>query len=240
MKRPTLGALLKGLRTANGWTLKEMSGRSGIPFSTLCKIEHDRLTLTYDKLLQLSERLHIRLSDLFAQLEAEAEPAPTALPVLARRSIGDLERAFRVSTKNYDYYYLCPELRRKRMLPVLTLIRARSLEEFGELLHHNGEEFIYVLEGRIAMHTEVYDPVTLGPGEAIYIDSNMGHAYVLADGCEGALILGACSSPEPEPAQTGHQAHPHAPDAAVAAPEPPRQALASRPSPRRRRSGAGG
>ena len=38
-----------------------------------------------------------------------------------------LDDAVRVNTKNYDYYYLCPELRRKRMIPVLTRIRARSV-----------------------------------------------------------------------------------------------------------------
>jgi transcriptional regulator with XRE-family HTH domain len=191
----TLGALLKGLRTANGWTLKEMSERTGIPFSTLSKVEHDKLTLTYDKLLQIAERLHIRMSDLFAQLEAEPEPGAAA-PVLARRSIGDRARAVQVSTPNYDYYYLCPELRRKRMLPVLTRIRARSLADFGDFVRHSGEEFIYVLEGCVAVHTEYYEPVTLQAGEALYIDSDMGHAYVLGEGCDEALILGACSSPE--------------------------------------------
>ena len=50
---PTLGAVLRGIRARNGWTLKEMSAKSGIPVSTLSKVEHDRLTLTYDKLQQI-------------------------------------------------------------------------------------------------------------------------------------------------------------------------------------------
>jgi predicted membrane protein len=33
-------------------------------------------------------------------------------------------------------------------------------------------------------------------GESIYIDSNMGHAYVTAEGCEEATVLGVCSSPD--------------------------------------------
>src|SRR5262245_2272366 len=65
--KPTLGRVLRTLRNRNNWTLKEMSDRTGIPLSTLAKVEHDRLTLTYDKLLQLSERLKIRMSDLFAE-----------------------------------------------------------------------------------------------------------------------------------------------------------------------------
>jgi transcriptional regulator with XRE-family HTH domain len=149
-----------------------MSERTGIPVSTLSKVEHDRLTLTYDKLQQLSQRLNLRMSELFAEPE-EAEAAVTA-----RRSIGRIDDAIRVQTPNYDYYYLCPELRRKRMIPVLTRVRAKSLAEFGELVHHSGEEFIHVLEA----------------GESVYIDSNMGHAYTAAKGCDEVLLLGVCSS----------------------------------------------
>ena len=130
-RRPTLGSLLRGLRLRNRWTLKEMSERTGIPLSTIAKVEHDRLTLTYDKLLQLSERLNIRMSDLFS----EADASPDA-PITARRSIGRLGDAIRVNTPNYEYFYMCPELRHKRMVPTVTRVRARSIEEFGELVHH--------------------------------------------------------------------------------------------------------
>jgi transcriptional regulator with XRE-family HTH domain len=189
-RHSTLGSLLRALRLRNKWTLKEMSQRTDIPVSTLSKVEHDRLTLTYDKLVQLSQRLNIRISELFADTTTgTAEPAVTA-----RRSIGRTEDAVRVNTKNYDYYYFCPELRRKRMIPIVTRIRAKSAEEFGSLVHHSGEEYIYVLEGSIKVLTEFYDPVILNVGESIYIDSNMGHAYVTADGGEEAVVLGVCSS----------------------------------------------
>ena len=185
---PTLGHILRDLRNHRGWTLKEMSEKSGIPISTLSKVEHDRLTLTYDKLLQLSQKLNIRMSELFAEGESVEEG------VTARRSIGRQDDAVRVTTPNYDYYYLCTEIRRKRMIPVLTRIRAKSLDEFGDLVRHSGEEYVHVLEGSIIVHTEFYDPVVLDVGEGIYIDSNMGHGYVAADGCDEALVLGVCSS----------------------------------------------
>src|ERR1700683_2868724 len=188
-RHSTLGSLLRSLRSRNGWTLKEMSQRTSIPISTLSKVEHDRLTLTYDKLVQLSQRLNIRISELFADPAAAVEPAVTA-----RRSIGNTDDAVRVNTKNYDYYYLCPELRRKRMIPILTRIRAKSAEEFGDLVRHSGEEYIYVLKGAIKVLTEFYDPVVLNSGESIYLDSNMGHAYVTAEGCDEAVVLGVCSS----------------------------------------------
>jgi transcriptional regulator with XRE-family HTH domain len=188
-RHATLGSLVRSLRARNGWTLKEMSERVDIPVSTLSKVEHDRLTLTYDKLQQLSQRLNMRMSELFADAAEPNEPAVTA-----RRSVGTLEDAVRVETNNYDYYYLCTELRRKRMIPVYTRIRAKSVEEFGELVRHSGEEFIYVLDGAVEVQTEFYDPVVLHAGESIYIDSNMGHAYLAAEGCDEALVLAVCSS----------------------------------------------
>ncbi len=186
---PTLGAVIRGIRARNGWTLKEMSAKSGIPVSTLSKVEHDRLTLTYDKLQQLSRRLNIRMSDLFAEGSEEVAPRVTG-----RRSVGALDRAVRVVTDNYDYNYLCTDLRQKRMIPILTRIRAHSAREFGDLVRHQGEEFIYVLDGRIEVHSEFYDPVVLDKGESIYLDSSMGHAYVVGEGCEEALVLAVCSS----------------------------------------------
>jgi transcriptional regulator with XRE-family HTH domain len=189
--QPTLGTLIRHIRTSHSWTLKEMSEQAGIPVSTLSKVEHDRLTLTYDKLQQLSRRLNISMSDLFAESEDPAERQ-----VMGRRSVGKVDRAVRVETPNYDYHYLCTDLRRKRMIPILTRIRAKSVEAFGEFVRHQGEEFIFVIEGQIEVHTEFYDPVMLGEQQSIYIDSTMGHAYIVADGCEEALVLGVCSSEE--------------------------------------------
>jgi mannose-6-phosphate isomerase-like protein (cupin superfamily) len=134
----------------------------------------------------------MRMSELFAEEE------DTAPAVTARRSVGDIDQAIRVETPNYDYYYLCTELRRKRMIPVLTKIRAKTPKQFGDLVHHTGEEFIFVLKGRIVVNTEFYDAVTLGEGEFIYIDSTMGHAYLVAEGCDEAEVLGIMSSSDEE------------------------------------------
>jgi transcriptional regulator with XRE-family HTH domain len=223
---PTLGRILRDLRGHRGWTLKEMSERSGIPVSTLSKVEHDRLTLTYDKLLQLSQKLNIRMSELFAESEAEQG-------VTARRSIGRQEDAVRVTTPNYDYYYLCTELRRKRMIPIITVIRAKSLDQFGDLVRHSGEEYIHVLEGSILVHTEFYDPVILHAGEGIYIDSNMGHAYVAAEGCDEATVLGICSSADESlmsSLMTIHEPSPAANVESEASAEPIRVRRLSRPA----------
>ena len=186
--RPALGPVLRDIRNRRGWTLKETSARVGIAVSSLSKIENNRLTLTYDKLFELSRKLDIPVSELFMQVE----PAETA--VTGRRSIGREQDSARVSKPGFDLYYLCAELKRKRMTPMLTRIRAKSPADIGGLQRHSGEEYIHVIEGSIAVHTEFYDAVTVSAGEGIYIDSTMGHAFVAAEGCDEAVVLGICSS----------------------------------------------
>jgi len=166
-----------------------MSRHTGIPVSTLSKVEHNRSTLTYDKLVRLSQCLDVRVSEFFVNQSGIDERTVTA-----RRSIGALDNAVRVNTKNCDYYYLCPELRHKRMTPVFMQVRADSAGASGDLIRHTGEEFVYVLKGCISVVTEFYDPAILNAGDSIYIDSNMAHAYLTAEGCDEATVLALRSS----------------------------------------------
>jgi mannose-6-phosphate isomerase-like protein (cupin superfamily) len=116
--------------------------------------------------------------------------------VTARRSVTRNGDGVMQRTANYEYRYLCTELADKRMVPIVTRIRSHTIAEFGPLVSHAGEEFIYVLEGAIHVHTVFYEPVLLQAGDSIYLDSTMGHAY-LASGDREAVVLAVCSSDEP-------------------------------------------
>ena len=193
--RRTLGSLIYLVRQQNGWTLRQMSDKVGIPLSTLAKVESDRLSLTYDKLQQFTSRLGLTMAEFLAQAETPVSDSPRV--VTARRSLTRDGNSIPIATPNYDYEYLCADLREKRMVPILTRIRAHDIAEFGELVRHQGEEFIFVLEGTVEVHLQFYTPVVLNAGQGIYIDSTMGHAYLAKD-CESALVLGVCSSEEPD------------------------------------------
>ena len=191
--KSTLGGLVRLLRQRNGWTLREMSERVGIPLSTLAKVEADKLSLSYDKLQQFASRLGMTMVEFLGAGEPSAE---RPLMITGRRSVARSGNSVEIRTSNYDYEYLCADLREKRMVPIITRIRAHDMNEFGEHIRHKGEEFIYVLEGTIEVHLQYYASVTLTAGQGIYIDSTMGHAYV-AKNCGSALVLAVCSSEDP-------------------------------------------
>lgn len=188
-RKSVLGQRLLDLRRQNAWTLQRVSDMTGVSVATLSKVERDLLSLTYDKMLQIAEGLNMSLAELIAPLQEEKSNA--------RRSIASSSSGIVLETLNYHYNYLCPDLSKKRMIPIITQIKTRSIEDFGELLSHSGEEFIFVLEGEIEVHTQYYEPVRLKTGEGIYIDSTMGHAYLNVGEAE-AMVLGICTSEYPQ------------------------------------------
>ena len=183
-KKPNLGSRLRQLRNRNGWTLEQVSKMTNLAISTLSKVERNQTSLTYDNLLKLADGLGIDIAELFSP--GVSAPAP------GRRSITREPDIRRQETKNYDYFYHSTDLRGAWMVPIFVEVKAHSIEEFGELLHHGGEEFIYVLDGVIEVHTEYYNPIILQAGESVYLDSGMGHAYISV-GEKNASILGVCS-----------------------------------------------
>jgi transcriptional regulator with XRE-family HTH domain len=188
----TLGSLIALLRHENGWTLRQMSEKVGIPLSTLAKVEADKLSLTYEKLQQFTARLGMSMTEFLGQAEQSKASAQPQI-VTARKSVTGEDNSILVATPNYDYQYLCADLSERRMVPIIARIRAHSLEEFGEPAKHSGEEFIYVLEGSIEVHMQFYRSVVLERGQGIYLDSSMGHAYTAKD-CDEAVVLAVCSS----------------------------------------------
>ncbi|MFC7738280.1 helix-turn-helix domain-containing protein [Roseomonas sp. GCM10028921] len=174
---PQLGDCLKAARRARGLTLKQVAEQTGMALSTLSKVENHQMSLTYDKLLQLSAGMGLEIAELFHLPSKGSGPQQM---VTARRSVSRAGQGQVVRTPFYTYSYQFTDLIGKRMVPIFAEIRARTLEEFGPLLRHPGEEYFVVTEGRIAVHTEFYAPEILDAGDSIYLDSTMSHAYLNA------------------------------------------------------------
>ena len=185
------GSALRALRLEKGWTLADVSRRTALPISTLSKVENGKLSLSYDKLARISKGLEIDIGMLFAQDAAHQSPSL----VTGRRSIARAGEGRSIETDTYDHLYPATELLNKRFIPIIAEVRARSLGDFNEMIRHAGEEYAYVLEGCVELHTDLYAPIRLEKGDSIYFDSGMGHAYV-AIGPTCCRILSICSGPE--------------------------------------------
>ncbi len=166
-----LGVAVKELRKRRGWTLTELSERSGVSLSSLSKIERDKLSPTYANIVRLARGLEVSTSQLFGGPGGVHDPED-------RLSIMHFDEGDVIDTGNYLHYYLHMALPSRAMTPLIVIHKARSIEEFGPLVVHEGEEFTYVLSGVIDVYTGSHPPTRLRAGESIYFDSNMPHAYI--------------------------------------------------------------
>jgi transcriptional regulator with XRE-family HTH domain len=188
------GTALKRLRKANHWTLADVTKKTGIPPSTLSRIENDQISPTYDLLVKLSKGLSIDLSQLLSMESANLPETSDQRP--GRRSVNRKDDGETVEMLNHTLRYLSNDLLKKQITPILCEYRSRSIEEFGPLMRHEGEEFLYVIDGELELHTEYYAPLILKPGESTYFDSRMGHAYV-SRGAKPCHALSICTAPDP-------------------------------------------
>ncbi|MFP4327358.1 MAG: helix-turn-helix domain-containing protein [Paracoccaceae bacterium] len=175
-----LGARVRELRQAQGWTLEQAARQAGLARSTLSKIENGQMSPTYDALKKLAGGLRISVPQLFTP--------PVRDQVIGRMSLTRMGEGQAQATATYEHELLAETLTRKRMLPYRARIRARKMEEFDGWVRHDGEEFLYVLTGVIRLYTEFYEAVEMRRGDSAYYDAAMGH-NVVSVSPEDAMIL---------------------------------------------------
>lgn len=175
LKSNTVGTGIKRHRKSRKWSLKTLSEKSGIPVSTLSKVENGQMSLNIEKLLAVTGALELDIM----QIVAPEEPSGPVAQVTGRRSVTRGGRAPIVQTENTTYEHHAHEVSRRLMSP--TVIEVLPGKD-PDLIRHNGEEFIFVLDGRIEALTEFYEPTILEPGDSIYIDSTMAHNLRALDG----------------------------------------------------------
>lgn len=184
------GLALRTARLEQGLTLRELATRTGLPFSTLSKLENGKMGMSYDKLVLLAQSLRIDIGTLVAAAPTE-RPAPQAV---GRRSITRAGQVPDSSSERYQHRYLAPDLLGKIMVPMIIDIEARSLEEHRGIVRHEGEEYLYVVSGSMELHSDLYAPLRLDKGDSIYFDSGMAHAYVCVSD-EPCQVLSICAGP---------------------------------------------
>jgi len=175
-----LGARVRDLRKARGWTLEQAAQGAGLARSTLSKIENGQMSPTYDALKKLADGLEITIPQLFTP--------PRERRATGRMAVTRIGEGLTQPTATYEHELLAGQLSAKRMLPYRSRIRARAFEEFDGWVRHEGEEFLLVLTGTVRLLTEYYEPVDMRRGDSAYYDAAMGH-NVISLSPEDATIL---------------------------------------------------
>jgi len=155
----TIGKKLLKLRRAKKLTLKHMANETGLAPQYISKVEKGEEIPPVAVLLQLSRALEIDSSLLLKEEKS--------------RTSKKLADDYRRRTEDYSYETLTPEARNKHLKAFRVFIDPKTRHK-GVSYQHVGEEFIYVLAGRIEV-TVGENKNKLDPGQSIHFNSSIVH-----------------------------------------------------------------
>ncbi len=153
-----VGKKIKKARTGKKITFEALANDTGFSIDLLKKIESGKVTPPVGTLLQIARSLDIDSSDLLKEQEDKMQ---------------DRIKAYAKRTSNYAYSTLTPGAENKHLKAFKVEIDAMSDHE-GVGYSHEGEEFVYVLSGKIEVM--VGEHVNkLKKGDSLHFNSGISH-----------------------------------------------------------------
>jgi transcriptional regulator with XRE-family HTH domain len=177
----TVGLRVKAIREQKGLSYSDLAQRTGFSEALVREIESGEALPPLGDLVKLARALDMKMGYLLVQGEAK----PYA--VVRKRDRKAISRYGSQKTARYGYAYesLAPEKQDRNMEPFIVTLEPRT--EVEPPSTHDGEEFIYVLEGAIEVQM-AEKRERLEPEDSIYYDSTQPH-LVRCAGDRPARIL---------------------------------------------------
>ena len=161
-----IGSRIRKLRLQQRRTQQEIATACGFTKSLISKIESNKVMPPVATLVKIANSLGTNISAL---IEVDENGGS------AKVSAQEVEKSLVKTAQGYWIHPFAMGYRRKRMQPFLFLVRKGEVKEHH--LAHEGEEFIYVLEGRIQVQVGSEEH-TLDAGDALYFDAGCVHQVI--------------------------------------------------------------
>jgi transcriptional regulator with XRE-family HTH domain len=185
-----IGGKIRSIRESRNLTISEVAGRAGLNSVQIERIEDDIEIPSLAPLIKIARVLGVRLGT-FLDDQTELGPVVSRAEDCQSSAIRFTNDS-KVARKHMEYHSLSQDKAGRHMEPFLIDIDAGGQDDFT-LSSHEGEEFIYILEGTVEV---VYgkEKYTLRAGDSIYYDSVVAHHVHTSDGAP-ARIIGVVYTP---------------------------------------------
>lgn len=178
-----VGAKIKSIREGKNLSAEEVAERCGLSAEQIMRIETDQNLPSLGSLIKVARALGVRLGTF---LDDNDELGPAVCRAEERTASISFSNDSAGARKNMEYHPLAQQKAGRHMEPFVIDINPCEERDF-QLSAHEGEEFIYVLEGEVEIDygKQTY---TLRQGDSIFYDSIVKHHVHGANG-QGARIL---------------------------------------------------
>ena len=180
-----IGAKIKGIRESKNLTIEEISERSGLSADQIISVETDQNLPSLGPLIKIARALGVRLGT-FLDDSDDLGPAICRAADREKDSSISFSNGATDARKHMEYHPLAQQKAGRHMEPFVIDIHPHGQQEY-QLSAHEGEEFIYVMEGEVEI---VYGKETyiLKQGDSIFYDSIVKH-HVHGSAGKSAKIL---------------------------------------------------
>ena len=159
--------ILRELRRREGWTIGEVSSRSGVSAAVISKLERNQTQAELETLFRLARVFGLTAGDLLSLAESN----------VARRTAARAHRSG-------GFEFQEARLARLRIL-YGTAPKGATLSR--PEVHHDDYEYCYVVRGRVRL-TLPKENHELGPGDAIQFDAVWQHTYEALEACQIVIL----------------------------------------------------
>jgi transcriptional regulator with XRE-family HTH domain len=183
LKDLNLGQKVKNLRQRKGMSLQQVAEKASLSEPLLSQIEGEVVAPPVATLLKISKALGVNIGYFFQDQETEKHAV-----IVPRNERKKVFRRIHEDPTKVGYYYesLAYPKAEKNMEPFHVTFEVKRKEDLI-FFTHQGEEFLYVLEGQLEFNYE-NETYSLGAGDSLYFDSSIPHAF-RAVGKKNALAL---------------------------------------------------
>ncbi|MCR5448134.1 MAG: XRE family transcriptional regulator [Solobacterium sp.] len=159
-----IGSRIKALRTKNGLTLEELGSRTELTKGFLSQLERNLTSPSLPTLEDIVEALGVSMSKFFADDDEE-------------QIVFTKEDTFVDEQEERTINWIVPNAQKNKMEPLILELEPGCSSK--EIEPYDGEEFGYVLQGRIQIRRESDSrKLIVKKGETFYIKGNESHSLV--------------------------------------------------------------
>lgn len=159
------------VRDVSGLTEREVAEKLGIPLETYIQYENASTDIPVSMLYEMARIFEVDFTELLTGISPKLHSY-----CLVKKGEGvEIERY-----KGYKFQSLAYNFINKRVEPLLVTVEPEENKKMS-LVSHPGQEFNYVLEGKIRIILGGKE-IEMSEGDSIYFDPTIPHGQVAADG----------------------------------------------------------
>jgi transcriptional regulator with XRE-family HTH domain len=179
-----IGEKIRQMRQNLDLSVQELAEKTGLSKALISQIEREQVSPPISTLLKVAAGLGTDISFFFQE---EAANPKTSLVRSHERLVSQRRQVQGKAYLGYAYEALAFKKAFKHMEPFLVTFDPKPEDEVIRF-SHDGEEFAFVLEGRLEFTTDT-ERIVLEPGDSLYFDSDQLHGFrALDDSPARALV----------------------------------------------------